>query len=103
MWITCIVCKFNREAKKVFLEVLKPFSSEKGFKPPEALGAKRRHSRQSRGLERSVKIAERSDAKHAKKAQRGLGETRVSPRGKGLGGNPEGFPPTFFAARSRKK
>ena len=29
----------HREAKKVFLEVLKPFSSEKGFKPPEALGA----------------------------------------------------------------
>ena len=29
--------KRAREAKKVFLEVLKPFSSEKGFKPPEAL------------------------------------------------------------------
>ncbi len=27
----------HRVAKKVFLEVLKPFSSEKGFKPPEAL------------------------------------------------------------------
>ena len=27
----------SREALKVFLEVLKPFSSEKGFKPPEAL------------------------------------------------------------------
>ena len=36
-----------REAKKVFLGFLNPFSSEKGFKPPEALersvktGAKR--------------------------------------------------------------
>ncbi|MGN0641388.1 MAG: hypothetical protein ACI4JT_10615 [Oscillospiraceae bacterium] len=26
-----------REAKKVFLGFLNPFSSEKGFKPPEAL------------------------------------------------------------------
>jgi len=31
----------HREALKVFLESLKPFSSEKGFKPPEALRAKR--------------------------------------------------------------
>ena len=30
----------HREAKKVFLESLKPFSSEKGFKPPEALVGK---------------------------------------------------------------
>ena len=30
----------HREANKVFLEVLKPFSSEKGFKPPEALVGK---------------------------------------------------------------
>ena len=30
----------RREAKKVFLEFLEPFSSEKGSRPPEALAAK---------------------------------------------------------------
>ena len=36
-----------REAKKVFLELLKPFSSEKGFNPPEALAAKPRTRRKA--------------------------------------------------------
>ena len=43
---------------KVFLEFLKPFSSEKGFKPPEALGAaappleRSDHSRRSRKIKK---------------------------------------------------
>jgi len=36
------VVALHREALKVFLEVLEPFSSEKGSEPPEALAAKPR-------------------------------------------------------------
>ena len=58
----------GRAAKKVFLEFLKPFSSEKGFKPPEALGAAAPYSRRSRATPREARpLAERSDAIHAKK------------------------------------
>ena len=62
------------------------------------------HSARSAGLEHGARLlAERSDAKYAKKAQRGLGETSVSPRGKGLGENPEGFSPiNFFGSKPKK-
>ena len=43
-----LCCGENREALKVFLEVLEPFSSEKGSKPPEALAAKPRTPRGAR-------------------------------------------------------
>jgi len=54
----------HREALKVFLESLKPFSSEKGFKPPEALRAKR-----GTGAKRRLTA---KPCKYAKKALKGL-------------------------------
>ncbi len=57
----------HREALKVFLEFLKPFSSEKGFKPPEA-------------LERSD-LSRRSRANAFKSAKGGAGgKQEFSPR-----------------------
>ena len=45
----------HREAIKVFLEFLEPFSSEKGSKPPEALAAKPRTGAKRQKREKSAK------------------------------------------------
>ena len=79
----------HRVAPKVFLEFLKPFSSEKGFKPPEALASEAALLRAKRGKTRS-------------KALKGVwGKNKsFSPRGRGFGGNPEGFLPSDCVKRS---
>ena len=61
----------ERAAKKVFLGFLNPFSSEKGFKPPEAL-ERSDHSRRSRatGAKRGKRGAKRRDIR--KKALKGV-------------------------------
>ena len=46
----------NREALKVFLEFLEPFSSEKVFKPPEALAAKPRTPREALYIAQSMQL-----------------------------------------------
>ena len=81
----------RREAKKVFLKFLKTFSSEKVFKPPEALGAKRRYSRRSR-------------ANALASAKGGLGEKQeFFPQRKGVWGKPRGVSPNIFGGSKPTK
>ena len=51
----------TRAAKKVFLEFLEPFSSEKGSKPPEALAAKPRKRVVVKNAQKATKDDEKTD------------------------------------------
>ena len=81
----------HREALKVFLGFLTPFSSEKGVKPPEALAAKPRYSA-------------RSAANASASAKGGLGEKQeFFPQRNRVWGKPRGvFPKRFFGFDARK-